>query len=78
MSNTGYLGGDVTMAERYRLRDKYLAGLPVEDLGWRNQCRCGGTQYVCWRHRWYCRVCARWVRRPKPNPDHQPRSARRD
>lgn len=65
MANAGYLGGDVSMAERYRLRDKYLAPISsqAKDLGWRAQCRCGGTKYVQWRGRWHCIRCARWVRK---------------
>lgn len=61
--NTGYLGGDVTMEVRYRMRDRYLSRRPSVDLGWRAQCRCGATQYTHWRARWYCTTCARWVRR---------------
>ncbi len=64
MPNTGYLGGNVSMAERYRLRDKYLK--PLADravkFNWRGQCRCGSMEYVHWRGRWYCIRCARFVR----------------
>lgn len=61
---SGYLGGDVSMAERHRLRDKYLKPIAdfARDAGLRNQCRCGGTLYVRWRGRHYCMHCARWVR----------------
>lgn len=64
MANSGYLGGDVSMAERFKLRDKYLAPLAdfARDQGLRNQCRCGGTRYVKWRGRWYCIRCARFIR----------------
>ena len=62
MADTGYLGGDVSMAERHRMRDKYLRGRASQNLGWRAQCRCGGTVYTRWRRRWYCVRCARWVR----------------
>lgn len=62
--NAGYLGGNVSMAERYRLRDKYLAPIAhrAVDQGPHNQCRCGGTLYVQWRGRWYCPRDGRWVR----------------
>lgn len=62
---SGYLGGDVSMAERHRLRAKYLSPIAdfARDEGLRNQCRCGGTRYVYWRGRHYCMTCARWVRR---------------
>lgn len=67
MAHSGYLGGDVSMAERYRLRDKYIAPLAdiTVDGGWHNQCRCGGTTYVEWRKRFYCTFCARWVKELK-------------
>lgn len=68
MQNSGYLGGDVSMAERFRLRDKHLsphiAAGKARDLGPRNQCRCGRTTYVKWRGRFYCIGCARFVRKP--------------
>lgn len=54
------------MAERYRLRDKYLEPIAADravDAGNENQCRCGNFMYVEWRARWYCCRCARWVRR---------------
>ena len=67
MANSGYLGGDVSMAERYRLRDKYITPLAdvTVDGGLENQCRCGGATYVEWRGRYYCVRCARWVRNLK-------------
>ncbi len=62
MSDTGILGGDVSMGKRFRLRNKYLASRTGVDLGYRRQCRCGGTIYTLWRRRWYCVACGRWVR----------------
>ena len=62
MNPTGYLGGNVSMRERHRPRDKYLAGREPVDLGCRRQCRCGGTRYTIKWKRWYCVQCARWVR----------------
>jgi hypothetical protein len=62
LANSGYLGGDVSMAERHRMRDKYIAPRLGVQLGLKAQCRCGGTVYVKWRKRWYCQKCARWVR----------------
>lgn len=63
VANSGYLGGDVSMAERHRLRDKYLTPIAYRavDKGLRCQCRCGGTLYVRWRGRWYCPRDGRWV-----------------
>ncbi len=57
----GYLGGDVTCGERYKLRDKYITPLLLfaTDFGWRGQCRCGNTLWVRWRARWYCTMCAK-------------------
>lgn len=66
--NSGYLGGDVSMEQRYRLRDRYLTALPAVDLGWRNQCRCGSMVYAKWRGRWYCKRCARWIKQPNTGP----------
>lgn len=66
MAHWGYLGGDVSMARRYELRDRYLVPLPASDLGLRNQCRCGQTHYALWRKRWYCVRCARWIKEPRP------------
>lgn len=63
MNNTGYLGGDVSTDVRYRMRDRYIAPLDGVDMGPRRQCGCGGTVYAMWRGRWYCKRCARWVRR---------------
>ena len=64
MKNTGYLGGDVSMARRYELRDRHIKPLAAKavDHGHRNQCRCGSTRYTKWRGRWYCIRCARFVR----------------
>lgn len=59
---TGALGGDVSMRERYKLRDRYIVPLSAVDLTWRHQCRCGSTIYSLWRGRYYCRTCARWIR----------------
>lgn len=64
MSNSGYLGGDVSMAKRFQMRDRYIAPLAGVDLTLRNQCRCGGTFYAKWRRRWYCKRCARWIKKP--------------
>ena len=65
MANSGYLGGNVSMAERQKMRDKYLRPIGdfARDRGLENQCRCGGTKYVYWRGRHYCIVCARFVRK---------------
>ena len=62
MKNTGSMGGDCSMGERYRLRDKHLRDRPVVDLGSRAQCRCGATIKALWRRRWHCTLCARWTR----------------
>lgn len=61
MRPTGSLGGDVSMRERYRLRDLHITPLPEIDLGWKHQCRCGSTVYAKWRGRYYCKRCARWI-----------------
>ena len=63
--SSGYLGGDVSMEERYRLRDKHITPIACRavDAGVRDQCRCGEMRWVKWRGRWYCVRCARWVRR---------------
>jgi hypothetical protein len=73
---SGYLGGDVSMAERYRLRDKHITPLACKavDFGWRDQCRCGETKYAKWRGRWYCIRCARWVRVLHPMRSMGPRT----
>ena len=65
---TGILGGNVSMWQRYALRDRYLAHLPPTEVGWRNQCRCGSLIRVLWRGRHYCPRCGRWTRELKPKP----------
>jgi hypothetical protein len=51
-----YIGGNATMAVRYRLRDKYLAHLPRE-RHIKDQCFCGGYDWVHYRGRYYCPHC---------------------
>lgn len=72
MANTGLLGGNVSVHERDRLRDKYIMPLKADavDFTLSCQCRCGGTLRVKWRGLWYCIQCARWVRRFLHVPDH--------
>lgn len=60
MAHTGYLGGNISCGERQKLVQKYLAPKQPTDLGLDHQCRCGGSQYVFWRKRWYCHRCGRW------------------
>jgi hypothetical protein len=60
------LGGDQqTVGELNERARRVLAPLPTVDLGWPWQCRCGGTQWVRYRGRFYCpQDCRRW-----PHPD---------
>lgn len=65
MANSGYLGGDISMAKKQAMIAKYLHPLAsfAVDRGVQNQCRCGGTKYIRWRGRYYCPTCGRWIRR---------------
>ncbi len=63
LNNTGWLGGDISIAERRVLLERYIRSLPSHDFGARAQCRCGGTTRALWRKRWHCTICGRWVRK---------------
>lgn len=64
MPNVGYIGGDVTLAEKAKLVEQHLSWRSefAVDGGLRAQCRCGETRWLNWRGRWYCVNCGRWVR----------------
>jgi hypothetical protein len=52
-----YIGGNATMAVRYRLRNKYSARYLTHLPYIADQCSCGSYAWVYYRGRWYCPHC---------------------
>jgi hypothetical protein len=70
----GYLGGDnQSMGEIADRARRVLGGWPRKDLGWPWQCRCGSTQWIKYRGRFYSPCGIRWPANsrkaiPRTNP----------
>ena len=67
------LGGNLSQHERERRGIyKLLDSLPGVEMGWRWQCRCGGTTYVKYRAHFYCQYCANRILYPDTDTLNQP------